>query len=559
MVQAQYRHACLPPADPSSCPRTTTHMHPELNPSKLSTLCPLALRQVAKIVADGSAPAEVVSGAFRELLSMWRRDPNPRQAARNLLPVIFALLDPERQPDPEAATHSVLHLRLFGVAGAMSLFILLGSPLRRNWGIMAPGVGLGAIHRGNRLRSRRLRLQPSPTPCISAAVAERRACFAPLLIVTQFSVIAGDNEGFKPFWKSLGSAGLCRILTHTLIVLAGHSSSSEVQAVVAMSVNLLISVIQSFKRLVEALHADLLCAIILCSASHGQSGVAAVAFEQLLRPRLIGATLYYPVVIALASALPKALAIENTSGFMNSSCWETWKSFIVLAKERLQSMEQFESNVRGTGACGNFECGVLVARRTDLRCCGACRVFHYCSVECQTKSWGTQGHRTVCAQVQENPFPYRLGNRANRFYFFAILRDYQTRKTTILLQKLAYIHLTGNSNFCVVMEYVDGRCAPRVAPMDEWRHILDEHPYFEHIAIGCNEPHVIQFVDEGVTDCLACGKILRCDTSAIIDGLRRIARRIPPKADVAQLEKLNPTLYEEFQALARLEVVETYC
>ncbi|KAJ7440060.1 hypothetical protein B0H11DRAFT_1933947 [Mycena galericulata] len=142
-----------------------------------------------------------------------------------------------------------------------------------------------------------------------------------------------------------------------------------------------------------------------------------------------------------------------------------------------------------------------------------------------------------------------------RFQNFAILRDYQTQKLTILLEKLKYIHLNGDTNFCVVMEYVCGRCTPRVEPIEEWKHVSVDHPSLARTA-GRVEMHVARFVD--ALEPLELPLLLRCNTSALTDGLVRIAREIPAGVDVARLENLSSDLYEEVQSLAKIEVLETY-
>ncbi|KAJ6451892.1 hypothetical protein C8R45DRAFT_1113239 [Mycena sanguinolenta] len=133
-----------------------------------------------------------------------------------------------------------------------------------------------------------------------------------------------------------------------------------------------------------------------------------------------------------------------------------------------------------------------------------------------------------------------------------MLRDYQTRKPVLLLQKLAHIHETGSTDSCVIMEYLSGRCIPRVV-----EHPLEGQIWMERSATGFREMHVVRFV--GVDDPLEIRCLLRCNSSAQVDGLVELARLIPEGTDVAQLKELHPALFMEFQKLVNLEVVEIYC
>ncbi|KAF7342758.1 hypothetical protein MSAN_01991000 [Mycena sanguinolenta] len=309
-------------------------------------------------------------------------------------------------------------------------------------------------------------------------------------------------------------------------------------------------------RLKKALNAGVLHAIVTGTVSNYRALNVSTALKHFMGTILVGATRYYPFMCSLAAALPEALAIEPSRAFMDSPLWADWISFASCAQERLQFLAEFRARFISTRPCANFDCDVLYAQRTDLRRCAACQIYYYCSVECQTISWSTQAHRAICEAAQDSEHGHRLEDNNNRFYRFTILRDYQIRKPAIFLQKLAHIHRTGNTNFCVIMEFISARCIPRVAPVEEWEHILERHPYTERSATGWREMHVVRFVDE---DPLEFPWLLRCGNSIQMDGLVELARQIPQGADVGQLEKLYPALFEEVQKLASMEVVEVYC
>jgi hypothetical protein len=52
---------------------------------------------------------------------------------------------------------------------------------------------------------------------------------------------------------------------------------------------------------------------------------------------------YYPVVAALASALPKALGIPGHARFVASPIFNAWNNFLGLAEERLRLFQYFRS------------------------------------------------------------------------------------------------------------------------------------------------------------------------------------------------------------------------
>ncbi|KAF7326482.1 hypothetical protein MSAN_02509500 [Mycena sanguinolenta] len=262
-------------------------------------------------------------------------------------------------------------------------------------------------------------------------------------------------------------------------------------------------------RLKKALNAGVLHAIVTGTVSNYRALNVSTALKHFMVWRLPSR---------------EALAIEPSRAFMDSPLWADWISFASCAQERLQFLAEFRARFISTRPCANFDCDVLYAQRTDLRRCAACQIYYYCSVECQTISWSTQAHLAICEAAQDSEHGHRLEDNNNRFYRFTILRDYQIRKPAIFLQKLAHIHRTGNTNFCVIMEFISARCIPRVAPVEEWEHILERHPYTERSATGWREMHVVRFVDE---DPLEFPWLLRCGNSIQMDGLVELASSDP--------------------------------
>lgn len=173
---------------------------------------------------------------------------------------------------------------------------------------------------------------------------------------TLYSGMISLNWGGPSFLECLGSAGMAKVLTETLIKLAGAGFT---MAATGRCLLPLVDIVDQLgaPSLVKALKAGLLRAIISRHASESDSDDERVsrALKHLIRDILVDATFKYSFMVALKSVLPDALAIERTGGFMHSPRWEDWKLFTVIAAERLQYAEEFRAGYVSTRECSNFE------------------------------------------------------------------------------------------------------------------------------------------------------------------------------------------------------------
>ncbi|KAJ6451899.1 hypothetical protein C8R45DRAFT_87428 [Mycena sanguinolenta] len=634
------------------------HMHPEFVLSRLSGL-PLSLRRVAWLALDASTPAKM-SDAVHQLHGLLLKYPDHIKYAANLLPVVYATLDPARLPEDTTPEPTRLHL-VHCAIGAMALFTLhtlnfavVHDLWTRVWAWIHfidthdyfPDESICGYSRLSLLKQlvefllldRPELVFSTPDVCVFVAhawasmVARDKVdhgclfgisqalaacddfpqCLEDVLegaggirelgslIITYIGLLvrdlgasdSGDSDSRcrlhlslhrvllfvsvpRPetcelaLQTSLTKAGIITALTDALITLtsvgslAGDAHRNSplctcngcVTDLCMQKITSLLYVIQS-PQLEKALNAGVLRAIVTGAVSNYRMANVETALKHFLGTILVGATRYYTFMRRLATALPEVLAIQPSRAFMDSPLWADWVLFLSLAQERLQFLAEFRERFFSTRSCANFECGVLIAQKTDLRRCAACRVRYYCSKECQMHSWRTQGHRAICIFAHDSGLGRQLEDHNNRFYNFTFLRDYQTRKPAILLQKLAHIHRTVNADFCVVMEFISGRCVPRVAPIEEWEYILERHPCMERSATGWREMHVVRFVDE---DTLEFPWLLRCTSPAQMDGLVALARQIPKETDIVRLEKLCPALFEKLQKLANIKLIEVYC
>ncbi|KAK6969359.1 hypothetical protein R3P38DRAFT_2752979 [Favolaschia claudopus] len=253
------------------------------------------------------------------------------------------------------------------------------------------------------------------------------------------------------------------------------------------------------------------------------------------------------------SVLRNATMMLPSTGFMKSRFGKDWRGIVALAQERTELRKDFDTNLVGIRSCDNFECGVINVPKATLRRCGACQHTFYCSPECQKISWRKFNHRYRCKRIQKNPI-ITPDARITRFRSTLILNTYQRHKHAIFLQKLKYIHRTGNTDYCVIMEYIAGYCTPKVVPIEEWGKSLSLHDYRQRTAIGTREMHVVRLTPGRVEFPM----LLRSNAAEVLERLVGIARRLPKDADVGRLENDFPEMWREVEELAGMDVVEIY-
>ncbi|KAJ7128517.1 hypothetical protein C8R44DRAFT_979190 [Mycena epipterygia] len=285
-----------------------------------------------------------------------------------------------------------------------------------------------------------------------------------------------------------------------------------------------------FPGLPEALDEGLLPAIITCSgrgwsANHPVSG----SLTRFIGTILPLSTVHHPVLVALEGALPTVATLQHTPSFVASAYVKIWDDFVTLAQERLQVLQRFRlEGYISRRACDNLECGVIKVK-TEFKRCSGCLDHLYCSSHCQTVSWKEQGHRAACDRCPQVPDlnfgePLVETKRDHLFRLFLLQTDYRRLKLTILLQKLAHIHKTNDTNFCTVFAYGSATCIARVGAGEDWAHMLPIQPRIA-LSAGRMELHLVL---SGGADCSLI--LFRSSTAELTDGLVRIAGKIPPES-----------------------------
>ncbi|KAJ7146700.1 hypothetical protein C8R44DRAFT_845723 [Mycena epipterygia] len=394
------------------------------------------------------------------------------------------------------------------------------------------------------------------TPAAEISAPQRR-----LRSTLEFVGHAASSTGkLHALREPLMSSGIVRALTAVLYNL----SESGRKPLLHRCLDILMSFIQpaGSAKIREALDAGLLPALITCCGrGWAKNHAVSVNLTRFLATILPLSTVHRPVLVALERALPTVGNLQETPSFVASACFKVWDDFVTLAQERLQVLRRFRTEgYISRGACDNIECGVIKERREFKRCSG-CRDHLYCSPHCQTIAWKKQpeGHRATCNARRQLPnlnFDSRpLGEtkRDHLFRLFLLQSDYRRLKLTILLQKLAHIHKTTDTNFCTIFAYGSTSCITRVDAAEKWGQVVPNTEPRIALSSGRMELHLV------LTGGANCSPILfRSSTSELTEGLVRIAGKIPPGTDISELHVRFPQLFEEVQRLSNLRVVETH-
>ncbi|KAJ7614979.1 hypothetical protein FB45DRAFT_249847 [Roridomyces roridus] len=107
------------------------------------------------------------------------------------------------------------------------------------------------------------------------------------------------------------------------------------------------------------------------------------------------ALVYFHVVVAYGDALTEVQDLISGDDFKRTGLYSDWKNLFALADERIEALAEYQSpGFKAQKACDNQECGIIQESSCFKRCSG-CRVFYYCSVECQKKDW-RHDHKNFC-------------------------------------------------------------------------------------------------------------------------------------------------------------------
>ncbi|KAJ6587653.1 hypothetical protein DFH09DRAFT_1427898 [Mycena vulgaris] len=568
-------------------------MHPALSLQSLSHL-PISIRRFATAAAAGSE-ADLIRVAAHIVKA-------PEQSAR-FLPVIFATLDPALIPDvdmlhtasPFPSTVSRLSLAYRALAilelhrqflpdtesaeevvGCRFLAVLYGDTR------YAGSARVLWAHLGRARCHLRPETMPVPLTALYYFMRTSDGKSANIDELIEGSGGSGVDLAVLILRLTIGSerAPLSRMELSCLpgiLALVRHRRRGDASAMSPLAVTILLGVDETldtclglvaatigaspgYPYLPDALDVGLLDAITLLGRKDFQTMDLPSHLQRFLGDILPGAMVYHPVVCAMRSNAP-SVREGRDARFVNPEVRADWLAFLELVEERVDVLDYYESSdYVCTKACDGPQCGALIPNR-DIKRYAGCRLHYYCSVKCQTSEWRHGGHRQLCKPLRSAPQPAELTKREDAFLRLTLHHDYQANKLDVLLKQLTVIHRTRSPKIGTVFDYFKGRCTIRVGA-------LDQKP-------GCELPpqlvaqssirlHKVVFDGGGIHGRsdderrVFRSSMLRSTSGALTDGLFRIAHALPDGADVAQLERGYPAVFEGVKMLSELEVGETY-
>ncbi|KAJ7663243.1 hypothetical protein DFH06DRAFT_1296086 [Mycena polygramma] len=277
---------------------------------------------------------------------------------------------------------------------------------------------------------------------------------------------------------------------------------------------------------------------------------------------------FLPVVSAMRGRIPSIDTVRSMPQAKDHL--EQWIRLLELAAERTRLLDTLESpEYVPTQSCDGPQCG-LIKPVAEIKRCSGCHTHYYCSIACQTAAWRDGSHRAFCMTWQlfhhRQRIPFgRFSRREEAFVRFIVHNDYLANKLTILLKQLAFVHRTGSTRFATVFRYLEGRCAISVVPLEEisdsrslaereYKPGMVHQVYLHGSQCECRCPMGSRTHQRAVEHTLH----MRAESSALMDGVVRIAGILRDGVDVERLSKRWPDLFEELRMLSELDIKETH-
>ncbi|KAJ6580381.1 hypothetical protein DFH09DRAFT_1275611 [Mycena vulgaris] len=334
-----------------------------------------------------------------------------------------------------------------------------------------------------------------------------------------------------------------------------------------------------YPYLPDALDVGLLDAITLLGGKDFQTIDLPSHLQRFLGDILPGAMVYHTVACAMRSNAP-SVHEGRDARFVNAEVRADWLALLDLVQERVDVLHYYESSdYVCTKACD----GPQVHSADVLMCSAALSSLSERSdavpavasiITARSNVKLPDGEMVAIvnsASLCDPPHPAcsylypaqpaKLTKREEAFLRLTLNRDYQANKLDVLLKQLTVIHRTRSPKIGTVFDYFKGRCTIYVGA-------LGQKP-------GCELPpqlagqssmelHKFAFDGGGIHGGADNERrvfrnyLLRSTSGALTDGLVRIAAALPDGADVSQLEREHPAIFEEVKMLSDLEVGETY-
>jgi hypothetical protein len=163
----------------------------------------------------------------------------------------------------------------------------------------------------------------------------------------------GTPGSLNPLCRALHARGFAGLLAKSIDSLGGSTGRVESHALgnALRLLSLFCYAPGGHSSIAQALEANFLHALLAC----GNQPPASLAQQHLnafLKAILPVSLMYYPVVRAMEHAL---LAIRESAGTFPLAKTDLWKSFVTLARERLEILHSMDSDTVQLAACDNLD------------------------------------------------------------------------------------------------------------------------------------------------------------------------------------------------------------
>ncbi|KAJ7664668.1 hypothetical protein DFH06DRAFT_326459 [Mycena polygramma] len=253
-------------------------------------------------------------------------------------------------------------------------------------------------------------------------------------------------------------------------------------------------------------------------------------------------TVYFSVVSQMEAGFEDAQDLLADPALPSSELFGAWTKLRVLAEERIAIAKSWQSSGHGTRkACDNVECA-RIGRKADFQCCGHCHTVYYCSRACQRADWNEGDHRVSCPHLrvfgQENAD--LAGTRDLSFMRALLHRDYQMNKAEVIRQRIEFLREHSEEEPYVLTVFDYGLGPVCVQTQDVKLSGFAGVNFSEHVARnirsrGQMDMHLLSLPDVLYGLGELRGKMLpmRSDSSALHDGVRRLAAEAPRPKDLS--------------------------
>ncbi|KAJ7481330.1 hypothetical protein B0H11DRAFT_2023484 [Mycena galericulata] len=300
-----------------------------------------------------------------------------------------------------------------------------------------------------------------------------------------------------------------------------------------------------------ALQSGILRAIVAC-ATYGAGPIEEDYSLDIVTGYLSPSLVYYHVLRRISRALEEVSSAKMTATPMNAH----WTAFVELAKSRLILFESFNAaEFASCRVCDNPTCD-MIDRVERVKACSSCKQRVYCCEACQRVDWdGT--HRLACNILSGRyiDHPENLGNRELAFLRALVHHDYVERKYEIQQHRDLFMLASPTLKFHLRFDYSNSASGisviPHGAPDDNpeasepslkiqsankptYNEFHEFDGYFRlgqtAVSDGRIEVHEIVIASWGENKQMRWIP-MRSGTSALVDGLRRMADGIGPSSD----------------------------